>query len=157
MADSLYVQIEEPFVADVSPDWIRLAAQTALEAEGQTTGALTVVLTDDETLHALNRTYLGIDAPTDVLSFGGESPDFVGAPDSEVYLGDVVVAYPLAQTQASVAGHSVQAELALLVVHGVLHLLGYDHVHSSDKALMWERQADILTQLGLGHVQPMEK
>jgi probable rRNA maturation factor len=150
----LYVQIEEPFVTNVSPDWLRLAAQTALEAEDRSTGALTLVVTDDETLHGLNRAYRGIDAPTDVLSFGGESPDFVSPPDAEVYLGDVVIAYPRAQAQASAAGHPIEAELALLVVHGVLHLLGYDHVHPDDKVVMWERQADILARLGLVHVQP---
>jgi probable rRNA maturation factor len=154
MPTSLHIQIEEPFVANVSPDWLRLVAQTALEAEGQSSGALTLVMTDDETLRALNRAYLGIDAPTDVLSFGGESPDFVSPPDAEVYLGDVVIAYPQAQAQATAAGHPIEAELALLVVHGVLHLLGYDHVHPDDKAAMWERQADILARLGLVHVQP---
>jgi probable rRNA maturation factor len=154
MPMSLHIQIEEPFVANVSPDWLRLAAQTALETEGQRSGALTLVVTDDETLHALNRAYLGIDAPTDVLSFGGESPDFVSPPDAEVYLGDVVIAYPQAQAQATAADHPIEAELALLVVHGVLHLLGYDHVYPDDKAVMWERQADILARLGLVHVQP---
>lgn len=154
MPTSLHIQIEEPFVANVSPDWLRLAAQTALEAEGQSSGALTLAVTDDETLRALNRAYLGIDAPTDVLSFGGESPDFVNPPDAEVYLGDVVIAYSQAQAQATAAGHPIEAELALLVVHGVLHLLGYDHVHPDDKAMMWERQADILARLGLVHVQP---
>jgi probable rRNA maturation factor len=150
MPMSLQIHIEEPFVAKVSPDWLRLAAQTALEAEGQSSGALTLVVTDDQTLRALNRVYLDIDAPTDVLSFGGESPDFVSPPGAEAYLGDVVIAYPQAQAQASAAGHAIEAELALLVVHGVLHLLGYDHVHPDDKAVMWARQADILARLGLG-------
>ncbi len=156
MPASLHIQIEDPFVANVSANWLRLAAQTTLETEGQSAGALTLVVTDDETLRTLNRAYLGIDAPTDVLSFGGESPDFVGPPNAEVYLGDVVIAYPQAQAQASAADHPIQAELALLVVHGVLHLLGYDHVHPDDKAVMWKRQADILARLGLAYVQPIE-
>jgi probable rRNA maturation factor len=156
---SLHVQIEEPFVASVSPDWLRSVALATLSETGPkpvTTSVLTLVVTDDETLRALNRAYLSIDAPTDVLSFGGESPDFVSAPDAESYLGDVLISYPRAQAQAAAAGHPVEAELALLVIHGLLHLLGYDHVRPDDRALMWERQADILTGLGLAHVQPAE-
>jgi probable rRNA maturation factor len=78
----------------------------------------------------------------------------VSPPDSEVYWGDVLIAYPQAQAQAAAANHAIQAELALLVVHGVLHLLGYDHVRPEDKEVMWERQAHVLSQLGLAHVQP---
>ncbi len=65
-----------------------------------------------------------------------------------------MIAYARAKAQASAAGHRIEEELALLVVHGVLHLLGYDHVHPEDKTLMWQRQADILGQLGLTHIQP---
>jgi probable rRNA maturation factor len=154
----LDVQVEEPFVSAVSPDWLRSAARATLDQSGAKPiqAALALVVTDDEALRALNRAYLGIDAPTDVLSFGGESPDFVSAPDAEPYLGDVVISYPRAQAQAEAAGHPVEAELALLVVHGVLHLLGYDHVRSDDRAAMWERQAHILAGLGLAAVQPPE-
>jgi probable rRNA maturation factor len=155
MATTIHVQIDEVFVTQVSAEWLTAAAQAALEAEGHTTGTLTIVVTGDETLRALNRTYLGVDASTDVLSFGGESPDFVSPPDSEVYWGDVLIAYPQAQAQAAAANHAIQAELALLVVHGVLHLLGYDHVRPEDKEVMWERQARVLSQLGLAHVQPV--
>jgi probable rRNA maturation factor len=119
---SPHIQIEEPFIPDVSSDWLRSVVQAIWEAESGAPVALTLVVTDDKTVRALNRAYLGIDAPTDVLSFGGESPDFVGPPDAEQYLGDVVISYPRAQAQALAAGHSVEAELALLVVHGVLHI-----------------------------------
>jgi probable rRNA maturation factor len=155
----LDVQVEEPFMSAVSPDWLRAAARATLEwpgAQPSQRAALTLVITDDEALRALNRAYLGIDAPTDVLSFGGESPDFVSAPDAEPYLGDVVISYPRAQAQAAAAGHPVDAELALLVVHGVLHLLGYDHIRPDDKAAMWEQQAHVLAGLGLADIQPTE-
>lgn len=148
------VQVEETFVASVSADWLGSVAQATLAAAGHRTGTLTVVVTHDEVLRALNRDFLGIDAPTDVLSFGGEAPDFVNPPSADVYLGDVVIAYPKAEAQASAAGHPIEAELALLVVHGVLHLLGYDHIRPEDKVAMWGRQAEILSQLGLAHVQP---
>jgi probable rRNA maturation factor len=154
----LDVQVEEPFVSAVSSTWLRSVARATLDQSRAQPiqAALTLVITDDEALRALNRAYLGIDAPTDVLSFGGESPDFVSAPDAEPYLGDVVISYPRAQAQAAAAGHPVDAELALLVVHGVLHLLGYDHVRSDDKAAMWEQQAYILAGLGLADIQPTE-
>jgi probable rRNA maturation factor len=155
----LDVQVEEPFVSAVSPDWLRATARATLDRPGAQLSqgtALTLVITDDEALRALNRAYLGMDAPTDVLSFGGESPDFVSAPDAEPYLGDVVISFPRAQAQAAAAGHPVDAELALLVVHGVLHLLGYDHIRPDDKAAMWEQQAHVLAGLGLADIQPTE-
>ncbi len=154
MAAAIQVQIEEPFVASVSSEWLSTVAEATLQAEGHQIGELALVVTDDETVRALNLTYLGIDAPTDVLSFGGESPDFVDPPATDVYLGDVVIAYPQARKQALTAGHPIEAELALLVVHGVLHLLGYDHVRPEDKTAMWEQQRGILDRLGLAHVQP---
>jgi probable rRNA maturation factor len=141
-------------LADISEDGFKTAAEVTLEAEGQGTGELTLAVTDDETVRGLNRTYLGVDAPTDVLSFGGKSPDFVSPSSIDEYLGDVVIAYPQAQKQALAAGHSVSAELSLLVVHGVLHLLGYDHVGPEDKVVMWERQGNILAELGLADVSP---
>jgi probable rRNA maturation factor len=155
MALLVQAQIEEPFAAQVRADWLTSAAEATLEAEGYGTGALTLVVSDDEALRALNRAYLGVDAPTDVLAFGGEAPDFVSPPGADVYLGDVVIAYPQAERQAATAGHPIEAELALLVVHGVLHLLGYDHAQTEDKVVMWERQADVLARLGLAHVQPI--
>jgi probable rRNA maturation factor len=154
MAVSVHVQIEEPFAASVSPGWLETAAEATLEVEGHRAGELTLVVTDDESVRALNWAYLGVDAPTDVLSFGGEPPEFVSAPTAGEYLGDVVIAYPQAKKQASAASHPVEAELALLVVHGVLHLLGYDHVRPEDKVVMWERQGGILSRLGLAQVQP---
>jgi len=154
MTASIQVQIDESFENSVSPDWLRSAAETTLETGGYHSGEMTLVVTGDEAVRTLNRTYLGIDTSTDVLSFGGEPPDFVSPPTVEVYLGDVVISYPQAKKQASAAGHPVESEMALLVVHGVLHLLGYDHVRPEDKAVMWKRQGDILSRLGLAHVEP---
>jgi probable rRNA maturation factor len=92
----------------------------------------------------LNRQYLGVDAPTDVLSFPVGEVD----PESEaLYLGDILISYPQALAQAEAAGHPVQAELQLLVVHGTLHLLGYDHAEEDEKTLMWKAQDEILARL----------
>ncbi len=129
-----------------------LAKQLVVNAADQTlvlervSGDLTVVLTDDAQLRKLNRQYLDVDAPTDVLSFAsGEADPDTGA----TYLGDVVLSVPQAQIQATAAGHALEAEVQLLVVHGVLHLLGYDHAEPESKGRMWLAQAAALKQLGL--------
>jgi probable rRNA maturation factor len=89
---------------------------------------------------------LGIDAPTDVLAFSAqeETEIFVVAPETVEYLGDVIVSYPRAVAQAGEARHEVEQELDLLIVHGLLHLLGYDHAEEEEKTLMWARQEAIL-------------
>jgi probable rRNA maturation factor len=98
-------------------------------------------------MRALNRSYLGIDAPTDVLAFPASELD----PETgRRYLGDVLLSLPRAERQAKDAGHGLEAELQLLVVHGVLHLLGYDHASPDEKARMWAAQAEVLGRLGLG-------
>ena len=116
-----------------------------LQQAGAQPSDFTIVITDDAELHELNRRFLGIDAPTDVLSFPTDETD----PDTGLpYLGDILISYPRAAAQASAGKHSVQDELRLLVVHGTLHLLGYDHATPADKARMWELQGEALKRLG---------
>jgi probable rRNA maturation factor len=111
---------------------------------------MTIVLTDDVQLHELNREYLGVDAPTDVLSFpASESDPETGTP----YLGDILISIPRAKQQAEASGHSVEDEVQLLVVHGTLHLLGHDHAEAAEKARMWKAQAEVMSSLGLSHVK----
>lgn len=115
---------------------------------------LSIVLTDNEQLQVLNLNYLGIDAPTDVLSFPASETD----PESGArYIGDILISVPRAQSQADAAGHPLEAEVQLLVVHGALHLLGYDHDVPEEKARMWQAQAEILDTLGLGNIQIREE
>ena len=111
---------------------------------------MTIVLTDDAQLHELNREYLGVDAPTDVLSFPAveEDPE-TGTP----YLGDILISIPRAKQQAEAAGHSVEDEVQLLVVHGTLHLLGHDHAEPGEKTRMWKAQAEVMSGLSLSHVK----
>jgi len=110
---------------------------------------LSVVLTDNRRLHKLNLDYLGVDAPTDVLSFPASESD----PETGTrYIGDILISVPYATKGAKQAGNSLEAELQLLVVHGVLHLLGHDHARPKEKAKMWKAQAEILKSLGLGDV-----
>jgi probable rRNA maturation factor len=105
-------------------------------------------------LQELNRDYLGIDAPTDVLSFPASETD----PETGArYLGDILISVPRAQSQAEAAGHALESEVQLLVVHGVLHLLGHDHAKPEEKRRMWKAQAEILESLGLGDIQIREE
>ena len=124
---------------------IEAAAGETLRHEGAE-GGLTILLSDDEEVRALNHQYLGVDSSTDVLSFpaGETDPDL-----AETYLGDVIISVPQARLQAKAAGHPVESEVQLLVVHGVLHLLGHDHAEAGGKARMWKAQAAVLQRLGL--------
>jgi probable rRNA maturation factor len=136
-------------------DLLERAARTALEHETQSLDSdLSIILTDDARLHELNLNYLGIDAPTDVLSFPASETD----PETGArYIGDILISIPRAQAQADAAGHPLEAEVQLLVVHGVLHLIGHDHAEAEDKARMWKVQTEILKQLGLGQIQIREE
>jgi probable rRNA maturation factor len=127
------------------------AARLTLDHQSAPADAdMTLVLTDDAQLHELNREYLGVDAPTDVLSFpASETDPETGQP----YLGDILISIPRATQQAQAAGHPVEAEVQLLVVHGTLHLLGHDHAEPAEKARMWEAQAEVMSRLGLSHVR----
>lgn len=107
-------------------------------------GKVTVVLTSCEYVQDLNRQYRKVDKPTDVLSFASGDKD----PETQkTYLGDVIIAMPKAESQAAESGHSANAELSLLVVHGMLHLLGFDHQNDAAEQKMWAIQKDILAIL----------
>lgn len=109
-------------------------------------GDITIVLTDDDQLRELNREYLGIDTTTDVLSFPATETD----PETErCYLGDILISIPRAAEQAHDSGHALGVELKILLVHGTLHLLGYDHSVAREKAQMWKVQTKILESLDI--------
>ncbi|MFQ5611335.1 MAG: rRNA maturation RNase YbeY [Anaerolineae bacterium] len=145
---TIHVQIDEPFAAFVPEARLDQVVRATLQHLAVAAGELTVVVTDDEALRALNYRFRGVDAATDVLSFGGpaEGPEDFPAPgsDERPYLGDVVIAYPSAERQARAQGHSALEEVLLLAVHGTLHLMGYDHSTAAEKARMWAAQAAIL-------------
>jgi probable rRNA maturation factor len=110
--------------------------------------ALALHLVGDDTIRALNREHRGLDAPTDVLSFPLTGTPFVLPPDQPANLGDVVVSYPRAVAQASDFGHSVEREMAYLVAHGVLHVLGYDHEAPQEQVVMRQKEEEALEPLG---------
>lgn len=125
---------------------LKQAAAAALKQLGDAgSKAVTIVLTDDEHLRKLNHEYLGIDAPTDVLSFPVENSPAHADAD---YLGDILISQPRAAAQAESGGHALAQELELLTVHAVLHLLGYAHAEEVDKQRMWTAQGEILATLG---------
>lgn len=142
----IQLETEVPLPAKEVRRQLSQAATVTLEAEAvEAPAALTLLLTSDEKIQAMNRTYRQVDKPTDVLSFPADQ----GFPGMDAYLGDVAIAVPVAQAQAAVAGHGLLAELTLLTVHGVLHLLGYDHLESDEQEAMWAAQDQILGDLGV--------
>lgn len=154
---------ESPYWIDVQSegDWevdlevLRRTALATLLHQQAPPVEIAIVLTDDESMQELNRRFRGTDAPTDVLAFPNEPRGpFVHAPGFPRYLGDIAISYPRAQEQAAEAGHSLMAELQLLVVHGVLHLLGYDDETEPERVRMWAAQEAILKALGVEVVLP---
>jgi probable rRNA maturation factor len=137
----------EEFVNAISPTLLEESAQKVLfELVPEKEIDLSIVIENDETLKQLNLEYLNIDAPTDVLSFSMNDLD----PETKrIYLGDIIISYPRAQSQAESAGHPIESEVQLLVIHGVLHLLGYDHSEEDEKKRMWAIQASLLGKLGV--------
>ena len=111
-----------------------------------------ITLVDDAAIHELNRTYRGIDRPTDVLSFAldeGEEEPEVDDDEIEHLLGDVIISAPTAVRQGEEYGHGLEREMTYLAVHGMLHLLGYDHMEEKDKLIMRKREEEVLRRLDL--------
>jgi probable rRNA maturation factor len=149
------VQVALAYAGMVAAERLQAVAQAVLQHEGWAgtrPAELTLVITDDDGIQALNRDFLGNDAPTDVLAFSAldEGGPFVAAPEAGGYLGDVIISYPRAADQAQEHGQSPGQELDLLVAHGILHLLGYDHADDEEKEVMWAKQDTILAGLPAG-------
>ena len=152
------VQVEEQYEGRVDADALHRLAIGVLKAEGKRGPLeLGIVVTTDDEVHSLNRQYLGHDYKTDVISFGmedemGEEIAFLTPEERPEYLGDVVISYDRAAEQGPEYGHSAEREVALLMVHGLLHLLGYDDTDDESRARMHARQNELvlLADVGLG-------
>jgi len=145
MEPAIEVQVDEAFARAVDVERVRQRVVQTLEATGWSSPVVvSITITDDGTVRDLNRDYLGIDAPTDVLAFsqmdGADMPAVEGLP----HLGDVIVSYQRATAQAGEYGEPVHQELERLVVHGLHHLLGYDDRTEGERERMWEMQERIL-------------
>jgi len=140
------IQVAPHFGAKVDEVALRrLAAEVLSQEEVAEQTELSLIITDDEALRELNHRFRGVDAPTDVLSFGAGTTEerFVSTPEDPPYLGDVVISYQRALSQAEELGHTAGRELKLLVVHGILHLLGYDHQEEAAARKMGEREREM--------------
>jgi probable rRNA maturation factor len=150
LSEEIEIFVEEEFHGLVDEGRVRRIAQTVLEAEGVAPPyEVSLVFTDSETVKQLNRDYRGVDEPTDVLAFymlpqKGADDSFALPPDGVTRLGEVIISYPQAVAQAEEQGHSPERELALLVIHGILHLLGYDHEEPEEESKMRERERELL-------------
>jgi probable rRNA maturation factor len=143
------VSIDPAFGRLVQADWLTGLARITLEMERVGNCQLGIVITSDEQVRALNRDYAGDDHATDVLSFSLREGEPFAAPDQTERLGEVIISYETAVRQAAEAGHDIEDELGHLLVHGVLHLLGYDHAAVAGEAKMRARERAVLGELGL--------
>lgn len=112
-----------------------------------------ITIVDDEEIHTLNREYRNVDRPTDVLSFAldeGEEdePELIDGPEEHL-LGDIIISAETAQRQGEEFGHGLEREIVYLAVHGLLHLLGYDHMTDEDKKIMRAKEEEALREIRL--------
>lgn len=143
------LMVKEPLDPELK-SLMEKAALAVLEMEGCQDGTeVSILLTDDAYIHELNKQYRGVDKPTDVLSFALDEGQAMPDPGEERLLGDVVISLQAALRQGKEYGHGLERELAYLVAHGVLHLLGYDHINEDDKAVMREKEEAAMNRLGL--------
>ena len=145
-------QLEIMTVTQVIEDRIiEVLEETARVHEVDDLAEVSLMFTDDETIHEMNREYRGIDRPTDVLSFAleeGEEEEIYGGPEENL-LGDIIISVETATRQAEEYGHSVEREMAFLALHGMLHLLGYDHMEEEERKEMRAQEEAILASLGI--------
>ena len=126
------------------------AAEIVGEVYGVENSEVSITLTDDKNIHELNKKFRGIDRATDVLSFAlreSEEPEILNA-EIET-LGDIIISVERAKVQAEEFGHSFLREVIFLEVHGLLHLLGYDHIQEDDRIEMEAEQKFIMDKLGI--------
>lgn len=153
------ILIDDQYQQQLKPQELEKAAITAVSfiRSGENV-ELGIVITGDEEIQRLNRVYRGIDATTDVLSFAMQddpvevdedegASQFPLVSDGVEHLGEVIISCPQASRQAEAAAHSLSREITILIIHGVLHLLGFDHEEETEAQVMEKYEADILLAL----------
>jgi probable rRNA maturation factor len=151
VARTVHVQLTAGSRGVITARELRRVATAVLDAEDVAPAVeVEVVLADEPAVRDLNRLYRGRDEPADVLSFAAmEGEAFLSAPDEAPSLGSVVICLPVAKAQASQAGRAAAGELAHLLTHGLLHLLGYDHEEDEAESVrMKAREDELLAALG---------
>jgi probable rRNA maturation factor len=148
--EQIDIHTEGELRAFVEERWVRKIVRQVLKAEQVASPyEVSLVFTNADRVKQLNRDYRGVNEPTDVLAFQmlperQSDSSFALPPDGVTRLGEVIVSYPQALAQAKERRHSLERELALLVIHGILHLLGYDHEESREAKKMREREKELL-------------
>ena len=143
------ISVDQGFYGCPTPRWLEGIARQVLEAQGVGAEAeVGLLIATQERIRELNRDYLGEDEPTDVLAFSareeGTDLPFIHPPDGLLHLGEVIIAYPQAVIQADEHRQPVKKELAILIIHGLLHLLGYDHDEPESERRMKAREKELL-------------
>jgi len=129
-------------------EYLRDVIEYVLKKFNEENSILNVIFINDEIMHEMNRDYRGIDRATDVLSFALNDNKRI---ETEInVLGDIYISIDKMKSQALDYEHSEKRELSFLCVHGILHLLGYDHMNESDEKVMFKLQKEILEELGIG-------
>ena len=147
------VLIDKEFKRQVKSTWLKSIVRQIQKAENVAANSdMALVITGDEKIQELNLKYLAEDRPTDVLSFPmneqlDNAPVFINVPDGKTYLGDIIISYPTAVKQAAEHNHTVSREITILLIHGILHLLGYDHDIPRRKQAMKNRESAILKSI----------
>ncbi|MFU8826742.1 MAG: rRNA maturation RNase YbeY [Brevefilum sp.] len=141
---AIEIIIESTAVNPPDQQMLVKAIQTTLDFEGMPNSDLTLKFTGDIEMRQLNQTYRQIDQTTDVLSF---SQDYIDPETGRLYLGDIIISLEQAQKQAQENHRALHEECARLVIHGTLHLIGYDHAEPDEEAYMWELQERLLVSI----------
>lgn len=137
-------------LVEIDRGLMRSIVRKVLEGEEESDAEISLAFVDNATIHRLNLRYLQHDEPTDVLSFP------LSEPSAKKLVGELVLGAEVARDQATERGHALHAELALYVIHGLLHLCGYDDREPQDAATMRERERHYLKQLGMPDIAPAE-
>lgn len=141
---TIFINIDETTTHEIDRGQLETAIQFTLHSQNRLDVDITLQLTSDEVMRELNQTYLGKNSTTDVLAF---NQDYFDPENGRLYLGDIIISVDQAHAQALENEHSLNEECALLAIHGILHLLGYDHSEAKEKDRMWQLQESILQKL----------
>ena len=143
---SIYNNASEEFPYE---DIIEKVVNKALEKEKIKKASCSIIIVDNDYIHKLNKEYRGINRPTDVISFALEDDKTMVIPDEIRLLGDIYISIDKAKEQAKEYGHSLERELCFLAVHGIYHLLGYDHEKEEAAEIMFKKQEEVLEEYGI--------
>ena len=140
MVINLYNKYSEEKNINIEFDYLKIISDIEKGIDKEI--SISLILVDKEEIHQINKEYRGIDRPTDVISFCLEDEE------DSTYIGDIFVCIEKVYEQSEEYSHSKEREFAFLIIHGILHLLGYDHINKDDEAIMFEKQKELLKKIG---------